>query len=106
MVLTKEQMMEMDHCLDLLEAEADDRLIILPCKVGDTVWVNVPNMQGSDNIRIFKATVINFLFDKLGILVYCEYRNYGCCSCYGRIGKTVFSTRAEAEAALRGGGDG
>ena len=28
-----------DHLRDILEAEQDGRLVVLPCKVGDTVWL-------------------------------------------------------------------
>lgn len=66
----------------------------LPCKVGDTVWVAVSSLS------------INLL--ELEIAYIGIYANYICACTYGgysfdtnEIGKTVFLTREEAEAALR-----
>ena len=30
---------DLEHIRDLLQAEQDGRLVVLPCKVGDTVWL-------------------------------------------------------------------
>lgn len=79
------------------DAEGQGRLVVLPCKVGDKVYITTFER------KIEKLTVSEIRL--LGYAVYIQ--------CYGvsypikLLGKTVFLTRAEAEAALeRRGGDG
>lgn len=90
---------DLDHLRELVKAEREGRLIVLPCKPGDTVYEVVPACDGN--------------YD------FCTYRggrgNFRCASnmCGGyvvevpfdalfrhMIGKTLFLTRTEAEAAL------
>ena len=62
------------------DAEEQGRLVILPCKVGETVWrVNFDKRRKSIEEIRFDVNV------------------------YTAFGKTVFLTREEAEAALNGG---
>ena len=69
---------------DLARVTAErDAAQALPCKVGDTVYQ-------VDDIRVYALEVRNLIFDA-GILAFDE----------STIGKTVFLTRAEAEAARR-----
>lgn len=97
MMLTEEQMMEMDHCLDLLNAEAEGRLVVLPCKVGDVLH----RIYSMNHIEEDRA--MGFLVSASGVCYWDEsYRE----TPIEKIGKTVFLTREEAEAALRGGADG
>ena len=80
----------LDHCLTLLDAEAEDRLLILPCKIGDTVFrICHEYKKGNPFIRAVTFNKNNFWRIVFG----------------GEFGKTVFLTRPEAEAALRGGAD-
>lgn len=85
---------------ELYDAECEGLLIVLPCKVGDTVyWI-----RGRAILEVF--------------IQWFETNEYGWCACgtfppmsaptfrFSDFGKTVFLTREEAEAALGGGGDG
>ena len=90
--------------LDRLEAicaaEKDGRLTTLPCKVGDTVWVIIdgkvwPEYVGSFCIRHGGA---DFFIHNIGVDNEPEFKAYATINDFG---KTVFLTRAEAEAALK-----
>ena len=83
-----------DHIRDLLQAEQDGRLVVLPCKVGDHVWVDsreavVENFFGYETERYLHAQ----FYDNM------QYIDIP----FTEIGKTVFLTRQESEAALKGG---
>lgn len=96
-----------DHLRDLLIAEDDGRVVVLPCKVGDT-------MYWADN-EIYAApvscTVTGFKFiagvsggwwinaKYTSDVRQEDYRDFRASS----FGKTVFFTPEEAEAALKGG---
>ena len=80
--------------VELMEAEAEGRLLVLPCKVGDTVyWI-----KGKAILEVY--------------IQWFETNAYGWCACgtyppmaiptfrFADFGKTVFLTRAAAEAAL------
>lgn len=80
------------------DAEEQGRLVILPCKVGDAVFVI------TERGFIAKGEVRNFrFFDKL--IVDVEYHHFGTCATSRYWGETVFLTREEAKAALEGGRD-
>ena len=81
-------------------------VIVLPCKVGDTVWSALPFTDG----KIREGYISVFLVDENG--VYSFYASFGIEPISAEflideIGKTVFLTREEAEKALekRKGGD-
>ena len=75
-----------DHIRDLLQAEQDGRLVVLPCKVGDTIW----------RIKCFADWPdIGKPYVEAGAFLYRDIHYFG---------KTVFLTREEAEAALAGKG--
>ena len=87
-----------DHLRDLLQAEQAGRLVLLPCKVGDTVYE--PNKRGF--ISIYK--VISIHLSTCSILVGWElidgiYSNVNGFEA-SALGKTVFLTREDAEAAM------
>ena len=73
---------------ELAKADREGRCVALPCKVGDTVYQ-------VDDIRVYALEVRNLIYDA-GILAFDE----------STIGKTVFLTREEAQAALRREQDG
>lgn len=80
-------------------------VIVPPCKVGDTVWVC--NQTAG---KVFKNTVIGLYVcgkSKFKNSIKCEYRNVlGEIShrkfTFAQVGKNIFFTREEAEAALKG----
>ena len=103
---------------EILKAKHDGRLLVLPCKVGDTVWVDArtlpyhylhPADGCGDFARCKVVSIVNTgqgTYLKLRALYpsrasrrdYLRYR-------VGAIGKTVFLTREDAERALEGGTD-
>ena len=94
-----------EHIRELLRAEQDGRLVVLPCKVGDTLWVtgrdNVPREMELEapDIRTVCTDEDNLCMST------CNRKPDGFCAYRLRndgadIGKTVFLTREEAEKAL------
>ena len=89
---------------ELAEADKNGRVVVLPCKVGDTVWVTSNPWTGKllkkpldayvNGIKKFSHGVyVNVLFDTKKINGTRDYE-------INHIGKTVFLTREEAEKAL------
>ena len=77
---------------ELAEADKDGRLVVLPCKVGDTLF------------RVFAGEIFEH---RVGSMKYFaiqgrwDIETYPFCPCVeSSIGKTIFSTREEAEKAL------
>ena len=87
-----------DHIRDLLQAEQDGRLVVLACKVGGHVWAD-----GRE------AIVVWFFGYKTERYLHAQFfdnAKYTDIPFY-EIGKTVFLTREEADAALAlKGGEG
>lgn len=90
---------------ELAEADKNGRLVVLPCKPGDTVWVtgrdNVPREMELEapDIRAVCTDEDNLCMST------CNRKPDGFCAYRLRndgadIGKTVFLTREEAKAAL------
>ncbi len=89
---------------ELAEADKDGRLVVLPCKVGDTLWVTRNPWTGKllkkpldayvNGMKMYShGLYVNLLFDTRKINGTRDYE-------INHIGKTVFLTREEAEAAL------
>ena len=93
------------------EAKADGRLVVLPCKVGDTVY-HRSGQHTIDDIQLFYPRQnghvpeerIGKLQIRLGSLNYAGLQTFATYA--DEIGKTVFLTREEAEKALGGAEDG
>lgn len=95
---------------ELLTADRDGRLVVLPCKVDDTVWVTRNPWTGKllkkpldayvNGVKMYSHGIyLNLLFDTRKINGTRDYE-------INHIGKTVFLTREEAEAALEATKDG
>ena len=94
-----------DRLRELAEADKDGRVVVLPCKVGEKLWVigqdNVPREMELEapDIRTVCTDEDNLCMSTCNRKPdgYCAYRlrNDGT-----SIGKTVFFTREEAEKAL------
>lgn len=116
--LEPEEITAMQHTLDeyhkvadpLLRAQADGRLVVLPCKVGDTLWVTSNPWTGKllkkpldacvNGMKMYSHGIyVNLLFDTRKINGTRDYE-------INHIGKTVFLTHEEAEAALEAMKDG
>lgn len=80
-----------DHLRDLLQAEQDGRLVVLPCKVCDHVWVD-----GREAIVVWFFGYKTERYLHTQFLDNAEYTDIP----FYEIGKTVFMAREEAEAAL------
>ena len=85
-----------DHLLELKKAEQDGRLVVLPCKVGDGLWTFCSHPV--EQVYSFTVTDISTLNGRTML-------NTSRCGVIDArdVGKTVFLTREEADAALKGG---
>ena len=105
--LEPEEITAMQHTLDeyhkvadpLLRAQADGRLVVLPCKVGDRLY----EVTGRKTISVYKVKAIRVelfgLFIEWDIVEGFVWQSLSGINA-GEIGKTVFLTREEAEKAL------
>lgn len=95
----REQLTLLKHIRKIAEADKEGRVVVLPCKVGDTVYfVNAK--------KILEFAVVGYAVDETGISwVYSEHvdktghtneRTFS----PDRFGKNTFFTREEAEKAL------
>ena len=87
--------------LELMCADKDGRLVVLPCKVGDTAYY----LNGK---FIIDFEVIGYMVDERGAWSFMgehyeekTEKTYYCDPETEKIGKTVFLTREEAEKALQ-----
>lgn len=104
-----------EHLTELCKAESDGRLMVLPCKVGQIVkvdartWGESWNYKTTENGRFLVGEIVSIIKTKTQLLMKVRVEhNIGWKRPMKRyplsaIGKTVFLSRAEAEAALGGG---
>lgn len=101
---------DLDRLEELAEADRAGRLMVSPCKVGDTVWVTRNPWTGKllkkpldayvNGMKMYShGLYVNLLFDTRKINGTRDYE-------INHIGKTVFLTHEEAEAALEAIKDG
>lgn len=97
---------DVDRMKELSEADKAGRLVVLPCKVGDTLWVTRNPWTGEllkkpldayvNGMKMYShGLYVNLLFDTRKINGTRDYE-------INHIGKTIFLTRKEAEKALEG----
>ena len=89
------------HVQDLLQAEQDGRLVVLPCKVGDTLFDTY-----FGDIREKEVVSVGFMLSKSVKHMTIHANNFRGAITeieMDRIGKDIFYTREAAEAALKGG---
>lgn len=79
---------------ELADADKDGRAVVLPCKVGDTVWLS--RLLYTPPKEPLPAIVNAIRFDADGIMIVASQRRFTA----EAIGETVFYTREEAEKAL------
>lgn len=75
------------------DLEEQGRLVILPCKVGDTLYRLVPNLYR----EYVEIKIAQFVINKNGIYFITDK---GVSWSVDKIGKTVFLTKSEAEQKL------
>lgn len=87
---------------ELAEADKDGRVVVLPCKVGDTVWItgSVRRLY-SEKVRTFFCGDPSYGRGEAGNNVQ-MIRTTGCDIPIHKFNKTVFLTREEAEKAMKG----
>lgn len=93
-----ESLCSYDRLRELAEANKDGRVVVLPCKVGNTVWANLGGMRHT------RKCVIEFANIGSHVTTIVFSTADGLREQYGvnliSFGKTVFLTRDEAEKAL------
>lgn len=88
--------LEPEEAAELAKAKQDGRLVVMPCKVGDTVWAL---MQRNAKTDVVKGTVRNVRhYDDNTWWV--EFSDIWVDKTFDDFGKTVFLTREDAEKAL------
>lgn len=97
-----ESLCSYDRLRELAEADKDERLVVLPCKVGDMLY----EVTGRKTISVYKVKAIRVelfgLFIEWDIVEGFVWQSLAGINA-GEIGKTVFLTREEAEKALQEG---
>lgn len=96
----KEKRSPLRRIIELMKAEQDGRILVLPCKVGDPVYC----------IRCVRMCVDEGDIDEIvvskihGVRLWVKFKNSGLQQLYTmqEIGKLVFWTREEAEKVLEG----
>ncbi len=91
-----------ERLLELAQAEKDGRLVVLPCKIMDTIFMAV----GRYGITGFEEDRCDgFFINREGVLQIKAQCYSGNHATYGLPGETVFLTREEAEAELKEKGE-
>lgn len=106
-----EDTMPLGRVRELAQAEKDGRLVVLPCKVGDTVYRVVRRKDGGGHISPAVVSGIHMAdtarghrYQKGTEYVVLRVDGYYCDHVdVKKFGKTVFLDRKEAEAELKGG---
>lgn len=83
---------DLERLVNLAEADKDGRLAVLPCKVGDTLFRVFAGEILEHKVRNMRYLAIQGRWD-IDTTPFCSYVE-------SSIGKTIFLTREEAEAAL------
>lgn len=89
-----EEIALLNHIRELAEADKDGRVVVLPCKVGDTVWRIV--RDGEPHITRDEVRDMYFADD----MTLCVELVGGKVTFTEKFGKTVFLSREKAEKAL------
>lgn len=88
-----------DRLRELAEADKDGRVVVLPCKVGDTVWVILDGAKCVRRCVVEYATIGRYFTVIVFHTADRTREQYGVPA--GAFGKTVFLTSEEAEKALK-----
>ena len=86
-----------ERLVEITNAESEGRLIVLPCKVGDTVYK--PFLRPLSVVPMVVLRIVQDGIDNQIIV------DGGRSFCFSDIGKTIFLNPDEAEAAMGGAGD-
>ena len=91
-----------NHIAELIVAEQDGRLLVLPCKVGGTVYFVADGAVKETRLLAIKANVSDPAYSGNPSIIYEGYFQLGMHVMCWSIGDRLYLTRAEAEAALKG----
>ena len=89
-----------DRIIEIANAESESCLVVLPCKVGDTVWSAEPFKDG----KLREGSIVQISIDEdsvCGFWAGFDPEPVAAAFASEDIGKTVFLTCEEAQAALR-----
>ena len=101
--ITEFEGLPIDRLRELAEADKDGRVVVLPCKVGDTVWiVGAVRKLYSAKVRTFFCGNPSAVRGRDPDGHIHMIRTTECDIPMQEFGKTVFLSREEAEKALRG----
>ena len=101
--ITEVEGLQIDRIRELAEADKDGRVVVLPCKVGDTVWiVGAVRKLYSAKVRAFFCGNPSAVRGRDPDGHIHMIRTTECDIPMQEFGKTVFLSREEAEKALRG----
>lgn len=85
---------DLDHLRKLVEADREEKCVVLPCKIGQTLWCI--NNYG----EVEETVAVGFLIEKGSVCIY--YREKMSSEYYNApLGKVLFLTREAAEKALK-----
>lgn len=92
---------DLDRLRELVEADSDGRCVVLPCKVGDIIWI-LGSVRG-----VYSVKVRTFFIGRPSLRGEADnsmqmIRTTECDIPIKDFGKTAFLTREAAEAALKG----
>ena len=99
---------DLDRLRELVEADRGGRCVVLPCKVGESLWIHDKDGKPREMILDKPDIRCHCKEEDNLCMVLCRAKHMGVCAKRlfndgSDIGKTVFLTREEAEAALRRG---
>lgn len=99
-----EDAMSLERAQELAQAEKDGRLVVLPFKMGDMVWADTAivgdRYKSAD--RPYSVEVVFIGMGKENGFFHVQYSNGRIFPFdFDKVGKVVFLTREEAEAALK-----
>lgn len=90
---------DLDRLRELVEADRDGRCVVLPCHIGDPVFMGT----GLVKITGYEEDICDGFYIARDGILQVKAQNYkGNHGTYGVIGKTAELTREAAEAALKG----
>ena len=94
----------LDEIIELVQAKKDGRVIVPPCKVGDTVYCIIPKCNAPYNYCSYNGGYGTARCGKEPCKAYIKEISFSL-SDIENIGKTVFLTREQAECALAESGE-
>lgn len=85
---------------ELLKADKDGRLVVLPCKVGGEVYSTLDDLGQLHQCRVTRVHLDERTYLNTVVLEPVDYEGSQYGAAFGAFGKTIFLTREEAEEAL------